>query len=128
AVGLARFSYFIFELLLKLPAGRLVDRIGSRIPLMVGLITSAVSILLIYFAVRVWNSPSLVVVGCALQGAGAAPLWPAVIAALVNGLPENRRGEIMGYILTAWMVGLGGGFFVANTLLYEGFQFDGSTW
>ncbi|MBI3912398.1 MAG: MFS transporter [Armatimonadetes bacterium] len=128
-VGRGLSLYFLFELLLKLPSGRLVDRIGSRLPLLLGLLVSTLSVGLIYFATYVHPDRLLVLAGCAIQGVGAAPLWPAVIAALVNRTPESRRGQIMGNILTAWMAGLGAGYLVANTLLYRHFQhLNGTAW
>jgi len=125
-VGWARSLYVLCELLCKLPAGRLVDRVGSGRPLVLGILLSMVSAALIYVAGYLWQSPALVVLGCAIHGVGAAPLWPAVIAALMNRTPESRRGQIMGSILAAWMAGLGAGLLVLTTLLYRNEE-QGST-
>ncbi|MBM3457291.1 MAG: MFS transporter [Armatimonadetes bacterium] len=106
-------GYTLAELLCKVPAGHRVDRFGPDLPLLLGLGVSLATVPLILFT----GEPLWMITGSFLHGAGAAPVWPAVISSWTRGRSPRERGEIMGQILTGWMAGLGMGFVSGQFLL-----------
>jgi len=100
-VGLALSVYGLTDLALKVPAGWLVDRAGSRIALLVGTVLSLVSLGVLSRAGVVWA----VLLGCAIQGAGSSPVWPAAVSGATR--KTGQRGLVMGQIFTAWLGGTG---------------------
>ena len=111
-VGYALASYLAAELGGKLWMGHWVDRSGFALPLSLGILGSAVSVWLPLRA----TAAGPVLISFAVHGAFAAAMWPAVVAATVAGSPPEKRGTILGPLLSAWMSGLGGGF-VCGTFL-----------
>lgn len=73
-VGFALSAFALTELSLKLPAGMLVDRAGRRVALIGGMVLSMAALLLLSRSQTV----GLILLGAALFGAGAAPIWPGV--------------------------------------------------
>lgn len=100
-VGLALSLYGLTDLALKVPAGWLVDRTGSRTALLVATVLSLVSLGVLSRAGAVWT----VLLGCAIHGAGASPLWPAAVSGATGR--AGQRGFAMGQIFTAWLSGTG---------------------
>lgn len=106
-------AYTLAELFFKLPAGHWVDSKGPTAPLRAGLIVSVLTIPVILWA----RQPEMMLLGAFLHGVGAAPVWPAVIAAWTRGRSPQERGHVMGQILTAWMAGMGAGLILGNILV-----------
>ncbi len=100
-VGLALSIYGLTDLALKVPAGWLVDRAGSRAALLVATILSLVSLGVLSRAGAVWT----VLLGCAIHGAGSSPVWPAAVSGATGR--AGQRGLAMGQIFTAWLSGTG---------------------
>ncbi len=112
-VGLALSVHSFTELATKLPAGWIIDRVGRRGPLVVGLSLFVLSVLLLAEAKRTW----VILMAAALGGLGAAPVWPSVVSGLAAATENGGRGGAVGAVLTGWMVGTGAGFAVANFLV-----------
>lgn len=111
--GACLFCYVLAELLCKLPAGHVVDHGGPDTPLRSGLLLSLVTVPVILLS----KYPSVILLGAALHGIGASPIWPAVISAWTRGRSARERAEIMGQILTVWMAGIGLGVILGNFLI-----------
>lgn len=112
SVGLALSAYGLADLGLKVPSGWLVDRVGSRMALLVASALSLVSLLALSQATTLW----MVFVGCAVHGAGASPVWPAAVFGATAR--SQARGHAMGQIFTAWLAGTGlGAAFTAGLLV-----------
>ncbi|MCS7235503.1 MAG: MFS transporter [Armatimonadota bacterium] len=112
-VGLTLSVYYLSELALKVPSGWLVDHWGRRLPVVVGLVASLLATALFARVEAVW----VLLLAAAVGGAGAAPVWPAVVSGVAEATEEGGRGSAMGAVFTSWMVGTGLGFVVANFLL-----------
>lgn len=112
-VGLTLSVYYLAELALKVPAGWLVDHWGRRAPVVGGLALSLVSTALFARVEAVWA----LLLAAAVGGAGASPVWPAVVSGVADATEDGGRGGAMGAVFTSWMVGTALGFVVANFLL-----------
>lgn len=93
----------VANMLVQIPAGRLADRIGRK-PLLIG--TRAVYVVLsaVLFA-DVLPLPGLIVVR-SLQGAAAGAFIPALLAALTDLTPPQRRAERFSQQQACEMAGL----------------------
>ncbi|MFN3285754.1 MAG: MFS transporter [bacterium] len=112
-VGLTLSVYYLSELALKVPSGWLVDRWGRRLPVVAGLSLTLLATLLFARVEAVWA----LLVAAAVGGAGASPVWPAVVSGVADATEEGGRGSAMGAVFTSWLVGTGLGFVLANFLL-----------
>ncbi len=86
-------AYSASNLLGNLGAGWWVDRVGRRLPLVIGLSFAGTVLLLYPFA----SSPSLLLGLQVLHGLGAALISPACLACIGDLVPENRRGRAMAW-------------------------------
>ncbi|WP_052098388.1 MFS transporter [Paenibacillus stellifer] len=85
-----------FTVLALIPAGKLVDKIGTSVFLSTGFLLAAVS-LSIFSHVRVL---SLVFIMVALVGVSYAMILPAWNAFLASQVPKEERGTVWGIFLT----------------------------
>ena len=101
-VGVIIGAFAVSSLLLRPFAGRLADRRGRRIALVLGAVISIVATLghLIAFDV-----PMLIVMRLAL-GAGEALFFVAGLAAATDLAPENRRGESISLVSLSLYLGI----------------------
>ncbi len=112
-VGLVLSAYYLSELALKIPSGWLVDHWGRRLPVVAGLAVSLVATALFAYVRPLWA----LLLAAALGGAGASPIWPAVVSGVAEATEGGGRGSAMGAVFTTWLVGTGLGFVAANFLL-----------
>lgn len=112
-VGLTLSAYYLSELALKVPSGWLVDHWGRRLPVVAGLGLSLLGTVLFARVEAVWG----LLLAAFLGGAGAAPVWPAVVSGVAEATEDGGRGSAMGAVFTSWLVGTGLGFVLANFLL-----------
>src|SRR5581483_2193338 len=92
-VGLVVGVPFIASMLLRLYTGRIVDRVGRRRLLLAGAAGCALATLLQAVSADVWYLSAVRV----LYGVTAAFMTTAIMAALADVLPAQRRGEGMGW-------------------------------
>jgi MFS family permease len=109
--GAAVSTYFFTEVALKLLAGWLVDRAGTRRMLLWGLWVYAAAFLGLIMS----RTTGQVFLSLALMGAGASPLWPAALTRLTQGAGENVGGAL-GRVFSTWFLGGGVGIAVATLL------------
>lgn len=117
AIGLSFSLQYIGDNFFRSPAGWLIERIGFRITIMLGLIITfgAVSI------IALTQSMGFIVLGCALLGMGTAPLWPCVMIGISAVTKESKNfGTAMGVIQISCLGGTGAGpvlinFFVGDS-------------
>ena len=107
--GAAVSTYFFSEVALKLLAGWMVDRIGTRKMLLWGFWIYAGAFTWLVFATHTWE----VFVALAAMGAGASPLWPAALTRLTRGAAPKVGGEL-GRVFSTWFLGGGLGIAVAT--------------
>lgn len=111
AIGLSFSLQYIGDNVFRSPAGWLIERIGFRITMVVGLIVTFLAVALIAFT----SSVGFIVLGCALLGVGTAPLWPCVMMGITSVTKSNNNfGTAMGIIQMSTLGGTGAGPVVMN--------------
>ncbi len=105
ALGLALAAYAIPILIISIPVGRLADKIGRRPLLLAGLLLVGLGSILI--AVSAALAPLLV--GRAVQGIGSTLCWVAALALVSDLARPGRKGEAIGFALSANSLGSIGG-------------------
>ncbi len=109
--GAAVSTYFFAEVALKLVAGWMVDRIGTRKMLLYGF--------WLYFAAFVALLTSRgtlqVFITLAVMGAAASPLWPAALTRVTKGAGP-AVGGILGRVFSMWFLGGGAGIGLATLI------------
>jgi len=105
-------TFLVAEMLLKLPFGHLSDHHGRRRYLMLGVMMSAATaaaICIIPTATFI-ALPMLIYLVLmpmrAIDGAGAASLWPPLFAAVPDNVPSAERGVAMSVMNTGYMAGI----------------------
>ncbi|WP_188882843.1 MFS transporter [Alicyclobacillus cellulosilyticus] len=108
--ALALSVHYLTDNLLRSPVGWMVDRFGQRLPVLLGIAVSAAAVLAMAHARTVpW-----LVAAAAVYGAGATPMWPAVISGIGAATPQAKRASFMGYLYIFWLLGMGMGLVVIN--------------
>ncbi len=100
-IGLTLSTYLVADIMTRMPAGWGADRFGRKPLLLVGILFSALPLLLMP---RV-ASPALFLALNAVNGIGAGCTWPAIYAAVADAYGRERYGLVLGIIN---MVMLGG--------------------
>lgn len=104
-VGAIGAAFLLAETVLKSPLGLLSDRFGRKRLLLVGPIISAVTAPL---TVAVHHPLGLLLLR-ALDGAGAAALWPTIFAAVADAVDERDRSTAMSLLNVTYLVGVATG-------------------
>jgi MFS family permease len=105
-------TFLIAEMILKLPFGNLSDHHGRRKYVMLGFVMSVATALAICFIPMSTFAalPALVLIVLlpmrAIDGAGAASLWPPLFAAVPDSVPSEDRGVAMSVMNTGYMAGV----------------------
>jgi len=109
--GAAISTYFFAEVALKLFAGWMVDRIGTRKMLLWGFWLYLGSFVGLVVSRETWE----VFVALAVMGAAASPLWPAALTRLTKDA-GSRVGGALGRVLSTWFLGGGAGVGLATLI------------
>jgi DHA1 family multidrug resistance protein-like MFS transporter len=86
----------------NIPGGMMSDKVGRRLPALVGSLIATAGVLWYSAATSFW--PLFAAVG--LAGAGSAFATPAVAALTADVCDPRRRGEAFGYFLTSFNLGM----------------------
>lgn len=112
SLGILASTFLVVEMLLKLPFGHLSDRFGRRLFASAGLALCVITPTIIC-AVPIdvfLAAPVLILVVLvplrALDGVGAAALWPPLFAGVPDHVPQEHRGVGMSVVNTAYLAGL----------------------
>ena len=84
-----------------IPAGWLATRVGIRATVLAGLATLAGTSIAFGLVDSYW----LLVAARFAQGVGGALCWTGALAWLVSGTPTERRGEMIGFVMSGAVVG-----------------------
>lgn len=104
---------YIGDNLFRTPIGWLIDRIGYRSSMLIGVLSTLVSVVILAFA----HSFVWILIACALLGVGTAPLWPCVITGSTEIAGEESSGTIMSVVYLSWLSGVGAGPLVTSFFL-----------
>lgn len=96
-VGFINGAFMVTAGLLSVPAGLLVDRLGRKRPVLVGIAATSVSSLLISFC----QTPLQMGAAYLLFGAGLAAFAPAMLSLVADSVPAERLGQSFGWYTTA---------------------------
>ena len=107
AAGLVLTPGAVAQAILSPVAGRLSDRVGVRLPVLVGLGIMALSVL--FISTFAGASPELIAAGILGVGTGFAFIQSPANNAAANSLPEEEVGGGMGIFAGAFFLGSGTG-------------------
>ncbi|MFD3445611.1 MFS transporter [Microbacteriaceae bacterium 4G12] len=97
------FGSYAITLLLATPIlGAISDKVGRRLPMILGLFGLAAATILFGFASSFW----VLVLARMLQGISAAATWTAGLAFLADVFPLQERGKAMGIALSGQAIGM----------------------
>ena len=101
AVGVLTGAFAAGVLVAALPSGALAARLGLRPTLLLGLGLTAISSVLFGFS----NEFGLLVLTRFAAGLGSACSWTAAVGWLARSAPPDRRGELIGFAISAAVAG-----------------------
>jgi DHA1 family multidrug resistance protein-like MFS transporter len=101
-VGTINGAFMLTAGLLSIPAGLLADRTGRKLPIIAGLIATAVSSLLVTRC----HLPGQMAAAYVLFGAGLAAFAPGMLSLVADVMPSNRLGQAYGWYTTAIYVAM----------------------
>ena len=101
-IGSIIFIHGIGLAFFNIPGGMMSDRVGRRLPALVGSLVATAGVLWYSAASGYWALFAAV----GLAGAGAAFSTPAVAALTADVCDPRRRGEAFGYFLTSFNLGM----------------------
>jgi len=101
-VAIALLAFTTCETLLKVPMGKLSDRIGPRKVVIVALLFAICSPLLMTIATQWWMFIPL----RAVDGFAAAALWPSMSALMARSVSRNAKAAAMSVFNGAYCLGL----------------------
>lgn len=97
------FASYAAAMLVATPfAGALVDRRGSRTPLLIGMLALAGATVLFAVASSFW----LLLLGRVLQGLAAGMAWVASLSLIAAAVPMKKRGRAIGIAMSMVSVGI----------------------
>lgn len=115
---IASLGFLAFFLALPLTAW-LDERIGQRVPIVVGALSAAVG----FIAVAIASSPAMLAAGIALAGASAGFCWAPFIDAAERVVASSARGEALSAVSTGTTVGV-----AAAGALFVGVAYEAIDW
>lgn len=101
-IGSIMFIHGIGLAFFNIPGGMMSDRVGRRLPVLVGSLVATAGVLWYSAATGYWALFAAV----GLAGAGAAFSTPAVAALTADVCDPRRRGEAFGYFFTSFNLGM----------------------
>ncbi len=96
-IGSINGAFMLTAGLLSIPAGLLADRTGRKLPIIAGVIATAVSSLL----VTQCHLPGQMAAAYILFGAGLAAFAPGMLSLVADVMPPDRLGQAYGWYTTA---------------------------
>ncbi|MBT0665002.1 MFS transporter [Geobacter pelophilus] len=125
-VGTINGAFMLTAGLLSIPAGLLADRTGRKLPIIAGVLATAVSSLL----VTQCHQPVEMAAAYVLFGAGLAAFAPGMLSLVADVMPAHRLGQAYGWYTTAIYIAMTlgpatGGFLAKTVGLRQVFLISG---
>ena len=107
-IGLVLVAFLLSEAIFKGPMGHLADRIGPKRLMIVGPALSIGTSILSLFVPHGggWFEVLCFVLLRAIDGLGAAMLWPAAFASMGDAVEDNERQQAMSLLNLCYMLGI----------------------
>lgn len=116
-IGWSLALQYIGDNLFRSPLGWLVDRVGYRISMLLGLVLTFTAVAILATQTHfMW-----IVLACIVLGIGSSPLWPCVISGTTERAGANAKGTIMSVVYMAWLSGVGLGPIVINFFVSDSY-------
>jgi len=116
AVGISVGAFSVTALVLRPFVGRLADRRGRRLVMLIGMVLFGLSVA----GYLVTASVGVLIAMRLLTGAGAAFYFVGAATAVVDIAPEARRGEVISFFSLALYTGVGVGPLLGEALVQGG--------
>ncbi len=100
-VGFAVSGYFLLRMFTEFPIGVLSDRMGPRLPLIVGRVFAVIGAYLCYRTTNIW----MLIVARMIWGMGDASFFCIGMSYVSRLFPAEKRGRAMGIFQAVEMVG-----------------------
>ena len=125
-VGLINGGFMLTAGLLSVPAGLLIDRFGRKLPVVVGILATAISSLLI----TICQTPAQMALAYLLFGVGLAAFAPGMLSLVADAVPPDSLGKAYGWYTTAIYIAMtlgpaSGGYLAKQVGLKELFLISG---
>ncbi|MFD0009099.1 MFS transporter [Streptomyces sp. NPDC127178] len=117
--GLSQLPFLLTLIPVTLYSGRLYDRIGARLPVAMGTVAVAASLLWMAAVLDQLSYPQLIA-PYVLMGAGLGLAVSPAITDLLNSAPEATRGQASGLVQTSREVGAALGIAVMGAVVAHG--------
>jgi len=126
-IGTINGAFMLTAGLLSIPAGLLADRTGRKLPIVAGVVATALS----SFLVTQCHQPGQVAAAYILFGTGLAAFAPGMLSLVADFMPSNRLGQAYGWYTTALYIAMtlgpaSGGYLAKAVGLREVFFVSGS--
>jgi DHA1 family multidrug resistance protein-like MFS transporter len=108
-IGLVLVAFLLSEAVFKSPMGHLADKFGPKTLMLVGPSISVGTTLVSLFLPNFGATPFEIFIFLtlrALDGVGAAMLWPAAFSAINELVPDEERQQAMSWMNLCYMLGI----------------------
>ncbi|MEM8588763.1 MAG: MFS transporter [Pseudomonadota bacterium] len=120
--GLALLPAVGLQAFLAIPSGRLVDRIGTRTPTLIGMAVFGLSLLWIGIA-QGWNDYVALLPGLLAWAAAMGLAYIPAARAIPNAVPIDKQGQAGGIVMSSQLLGGTVGIAVSSSLYAMGNDF-----
>lgn len=107
-IGLVLVSFLLSEAVFKGPMGHLADRVGCKRLIVLGPAMTVLTAILTLAIPRNWGyGETIAIMGLrALDGLGAAMLWPAAFALMSETVEDKKRQQAMSLLNMCYLIGV----------------------
>ena len=107
-IGLVLVAFLLSEAIFKSPMGHLADRVGPKRLMLIGPAFSVITAILSLFVPHnggAWEVLAFILLR-ALDGIGAAMLWPAAFSEMGAAVDDSERQQAMSFLNLCYMLGI----------------------
>lgn len=117
AIGWAFSLQYIGDNLFRSPLGWIIERVGYRICMLIGLIVTFAAVGII----AITSKLVFVMLACLMLGIGTSPLWPCVVTGATQVAGEEKQATVLSIVYVAWLSGTGVGPVVINFFVKQSY-------